>query len=128
MKPDPDRLLEILFESWSEKSSTKYTPQNPAKGQCGVTALVVNDLLGGEILKAPLPEGWHFYNQIDGKRFDFTASQFHEAVEYQDVPSNRAEALADTNKQQYQYLKQKVWQRLSEQENRAGRAGQWETV
>jgi hypothetical protein len=41
-----ERLLEILFEVWSEKSSTKFSPDNPALGQCGVTALVVNDLLG----------------------------------------------------------------------------------
>jgi hypothetical protein len=69
-----ERLLEILFKAWSEKSSTKYSPDNPALGQCGVTALVVNDLLGGEILKTPLSEGWHFYNRINGQVYDFTAS------------------------------------------------------
>ncbi|WP_434095354.1 YunG family protein [Streptomyces flaveolus] len=25
-----------------------WSPENPARGQCGVTALVVNDLLGGD--------------------------------------------------------------------------------
>jgi hypothetical protein len=115
MKPAPDHLLEILFECWSEQSSTKYTPENPARGQCGVTALVVNDLLGGEILKTPLPEGWHFYNRIDGKRFDFTASQFSNPIIYTDIPSNREEAFADTNAEQYRYLKEAVISRIAGQ-------------
>lgn len=50
-------FLKILFEAWSEKSSKKYSPANPALGQCGVTALVVNDFLEGEILKTPLSDG-----------------------------------------------------------------------
>src|ERR1022692_1406729 len=27
----------------------RWTPDNPARGQCGVTAMVVNDLMGGEL-------------------------------------------------------------------------------
>lgn len=107
-------LLEILFEVWSHKSSTKYTPDNPARGQCGVTALVVQDLLGGEILKTPLPEGWHYYNRIGGEAIDFTASQFPEPIKYQHIPSNREEAFSDTNEQQYRYLKQAVEKKLQE--------------
>jgi hypothetical protein len=44
-------LSNVLFKVWSIESSSKWTPQNPAKEQCGVTALVVNDIFGGEILK-----------------------------------------------------------------------------
>ncbi|PZN12624.1 MAG: hypothetical protein DIU69_02970 [Bacillota bacterium] len=55
MKPAPDQLLEIFRQCWSKDTSSKYTPENPARGQCGVTALVANDLLGGEILKTPVP-------------------------------------------------------------------------
>ncbi|SEM80443.1 YunG family protein [Lihuaxuella thermophila] len=107
-----ETLLKILFEVWSEKSSTKYSPDNPARGQCGVTALVVNDLLGGEILKTPLSEGWHFYKRINGQVYDFTSSQFSGEIEYQDIPSTRDEAFADTNEQQYTYLSQAVWNRI----------------
>jgi hypothetical protein len=73
-----------------------------------VTALVVNDLFNGDILKTPTPGGWHFYNQINGKRYDLTESQFAEPIHYMDVPSNRKEAFQDTNKKQYNYLKQSV--------------------
>lgn len=39
-----DIILNILFKCWSINSSSKWTQDNPANGQCGVTALVVNDL------------------------------------------------------------------------------------
>ncbi|MFC4544839.1 hypothetical protein ACFO25_00530 [Paenactinomyces guangxiensis] len=107
-----EKLLRILCHVWSEKSSTKYSPENPARGQCGVTALVVNDLFGGEILKTPLPEGWHFYNRIHGQVYDFTASQFKEEIKYEDILSSRDEAFADTNEQQYHYLKHSIISRV----------------
>ncbi|MGN7398584.1 YunG family protein [Cytobacillus praedii] len=103
-----DKLLHFLFQSWSIQSSSKWTEDNPAKGQCGVTALVVNDIFGGEILKTKLSGGWHFYNSIDGKRYDFTKSQFREEINYKDSRSNRDEAFLDTNQKQYTYLKQRV--------------------
>lgn len=50
-------ITDALFQSWSLRSSSKWTKDNPAMGQCGVTALVVNDLIGGEIMKTKLPGG-----------------------------------------------------------------------
>lgn len=112
---DIERLKEILFKVWSLKSSTKWTKENPARGQCGVTAIVVNDLLGGEILKTETPDGWHFYNRINGKRYDFTESQFQEPPNYLDIPSSRDEAILDTNMEQYKYLKESVYKLWNEE-------------
>ena len=103
-----EQMVKALSKSWSLESSSKWSKENPAMGQCGVSTLVVNDILGGEIRKTKLPEGWHFYNIINGKRYDFTVSQFKEDIVYMDIPSNRAEAYMDTNEKQYKYLKQKV--------------------
>lgn len=103
-----ERISKALSKSWSAESSTKWSKDNPSAGQCGVTALVVYDLLGGEIKKTKLPDGWHFYNFIKNKRYDFTVSQFRERILYMDITSNRDEAYADTNEGQYTYLKQKV--------------------
>lgn len=75
--------------------------RNPARGHCGVTTLIVNDILGGEIYKTRLDEGWHFYNILNGERKDF-----------QDVRSNREEAFQDTNDIQYSYLKSQVDENL----------------
>ncbi|QHZ46891.1 YunG family protein [Bacillus sp. NSP9.1] len=108
-----EQILKALSESWSLDSSSKWSKDNPAKGQCGVTTLVVNDILGGEIMKTKQPDGWHFYNVINRERYDFTASQFKEDILYMDIPSNRNEAYSDTNEKQYRYLKQSVMNQLS---------------
>ncbi|MGE7675727.1 YunG family protein [Lysinibacillus sp. NPDC094403] len=105
-------LLRALKKSWSIQSSSKWSIDTPAKGQCGVTALVVNDILGGKIYKTWLDEGWHFYNNLDGDRKDFTQEQFPYNLEYQDVRSNREEAFQDTNDIQYSYLKLQVYEYL----------------
>lgn len=102
------KLQEAFLKSWSINSSSKWTNANPAKGQCGVTTLVVNDLLGGQIRKTLLDDGWHFYNEINGVSYDFTASQFKEDINYMDIPSNREEAFLDTNLKQYDFLMRSV--------------------
>ncbi|SEA01342.1 YunG family protein [Bacillus nitratireducens] len=106
------RIYEALIKSWSIETSSKWTSENPAKGQCGVTALVVQDLYGGEIKKTKVGEVWHFYNLIDGKVFDFTETRFNEKLNYMDEKSNREEAFADTNEKQYSILKEKTTKEL----------------
>lgn len=108
-----EMLIEILYNSWSIRTSSKWTNKNPAKGQCGVTSLVVNDLYGGDILKTQIPEGWHFYNRIDGQRYDLTEMQFIEKPQYQDIKSSREEAFKDTNEVQYMHLKSIVYKLLN---------------
>jgi hypothetical protein len=101
-------LEERLREAWSNQTSTKWTEQNPARGQCSVTALAVQRLCGGEILKTDTPDGLHFYNRVDGVRRDLTASQFDGPIVYQDLPSGADEAMADTNPAQLDALVSKL--------------------
>lgn len=106
-------LSKVLFKAWSIKTSSKWIKQNPAKGQCGVTALVVNDLLEGQIFKTKVDGSWHYYNCIHGKRHDFTHSQFETSIQYDDLLSSRSEAFLDTNETQYRTLKDSVLKNLS---------------
>src|SRR6476469_6500553 len=92
MKFDPAKVQSALRQSWSAASSDQWTRQNPAAGQCNVTALLVHELFGGELLKTPLPAGDHFYNRIEGRRYDFTASQFDQPIAYVDLLTDRADA------------------------------------
>ncbi len=111
-----DRFSEFsaaLFRSWSLQSSSLWTAENPAAGHCGVTALVANDLFGGEICKTRYGNIWHFYNIIDGHRRDFTKSQFVTSLDYADVASDREEAFGDTNAEQYDHLKKAVHAEMS---------------
>ncbi|WP_369903256.1 hypothetical protein [Bacillus manliponensis] len=102
-------IQEALFHCWSKQSSTKYTLANRASGQCGVTALVVQDLFGGHIVKTKVDGMWHYYNQLHGEYYDFTSSQFQSPIIYEHVPSNRKEAFTDTNASQYNALKTAVF-------------------
>lgn len=69
-----------LVSAWSAETSSNWSIANPAKGQCSVTALIAQDVFGGEILKTHTPGGTHFYNLIDGVRWDFTVSQFDRPI------------------------------------------------
>lgn len=57
-----------------------------------MTALLVHALFGCELLKTPFSRGDHFYNRIDGIRFDFTESQFADPITYIDLPTTRDDA------------------------------------
>ena len=101
---DTTAFLAQLRAAWSRATSSKWTPDNPACGQCSVTALVFHERFGGEILKTYVEGSEHFYNRVDGRRIDLTASQFDVLPLYMDLPSSRAEALADTTPEQYARL------------------------
>jgi hypothetical protein len=101
----PDVFAEALKYAWSSNSSTSWTTANPAKGQCSVTSLVAQDIFGGDIVTTRTKGGTHFYNVIDGRRYDFTISQFDDQIAFDDTPSGRAEAFADTSEQQYEALR-----------------------
>lgn len=105
---DVNRLHEALVNSWSKHTSSLWTLENPARGQCSVTACVVQQLYGGDILKTPAPDGWHFYNHLSEVRCDFTASQFATPIEYQDIPSSFEQALSDTTVEQCNHLRQRI--------------------
>jgi hypothetical protein len=92
MRFDPEQVARALRKSWSLASARQWTAENPAAGQCNVTALLIYDLFGGELLKTPLPEGDHFYNRIGGCRYDFTDSQFSQPITHSDLVATRADA------------------------------------
>lgn len=99
-----ESLLAVLRECWSRETSSVWSLENPARGQCSVTSLVIQDRFGGEILKTRVGEQWHFYNLVGGVRRDFTADRFPAPVTYDDLSASREEALADTSAQQYASL------------------------
>ena len=97
-----------LAGAWSAETAQTWREDDPARGQCSVTALVAQDLFGGTILKTRIGPAWHFYNRFDGARHDFTASQFAAPIAYEDIEATRAEAFADTSPAQYEALRQSL--------------------
>lgn len=104
----PEALFEALRDAWSAETASGWSEQNPAKGQCSVTSLLVHDLFGGEILKTATRGGTHFFNLIDGVRWDLTISQFDHPIPFRDVAASRDEAMADTSPRQYAALRQRI--------------------
>ena len=80
------KLEAVLDKVWSAETSTdgdKWSKDNPAWGQCAVTACLVNDILGGHVVNtiavsADGSEDWsHYYNVMDdGTGIDLTRKQF----------------------------------------------------
>jgi hypothetical protein len=67
------------------------TSADPARGQCGVSALVVHDLLGGELLLAEVlshdgsRQGVHWWNRLPaGEEVDLTREQFRSGERVQE--------------------------------------------
>ncbi len=69
-----------LEQTWSADTSTDpegWSPACPAKGQCGVTALLVQDRFGGVILRSLVCGHSHFWNRLDdGTEVDLARDQF----------------------------------------------------
>jgi hypothetical protein len=101
---DEMRVLTCLTEAWSAESSSLWSPHNPAAGQCGVTAALVHDRFGGRILKTRIGSRFHYYNEIAGRRIDFTESQFDEPPDPEDQPTLREEAATDGTPAQFAAL------------------------
>jgi hypothetical protein len=59
-----------------------WSPDNPAWGHCDITALIINDLLGGDFLLGEVhldgeQHGYHSWNRLStGLEIDMTREQF----------------------------------------------------
>ncbi|GAA4857741.1 hypothetical protein GCM10023222_05570 [Saccharopolyspora cebuensis] len=87
---------------------------NPARGQCGTTALVLNDLLGGDLVRGDVHRDgewadYHWWNRLgDGVELDLTREQFasHELVgPGEPVPRPTGHTRLDT---EYGILRERV--------------------
>lgn len=91
-----------------------WTPDNPARDQCGVTALVVHDLLGGELIRGEVHvDGervdYHWWNRLGmGIEVDLTREQFgpDETVVGGDVIERPAEIVR--LRAEYELLRSRV--------------------
>ena len=98
---DAEAVRHRVRRAWSARSSGRWREDAPALCQCSVTALLLHDRYGAEILSTPTPWGRHFYNRIARGRLALTAEQFaalgSAPPAYRDRPASREEAMADTS-------------------------------
>ena len=78
-----EQILPKICSVDTHQSRKGWNPSNPFQGHCAVVSLLVQDILGGDILWASLEgtqwSGNHYWNLLpDGEEIDFTKSQFGE--------------------------------------------------
>ena len=119
----PRDYYNLLSEIWCAETCAPrmrpdWTPENRTLGQCSITAFLLQDLYGGKVFGVPLGDGnYHCFNAVDGCVFDLTSEQFGEkALDYSAcVEQSREVHYAKEEKQQrYQYLREKLFQRLAD--------------
>ena len=121
------QLEEAIRGSWSLDTSDdghEWSPENPSRGQCDITSLVVHDLVGGELLGADVYRGGeriegHMWNRLpSGIEIDLTRDQFKrgEVIGEPDVRPRPAEFSPDHPRyhryEQYLVLSERVRARL----------------
>lgn len=103
-------VQKALKKSWKLDFTPKLKPKHPISNLDSVTSLVIYDIFGGEILKTPKKNGWHFYNRIDGKRVDFIKSDMIESSKricFKDILSNPEEVCNYFDTEDYSTLRRK---------------------
>jgi hypothetical protein len=87
-----------------------WTPANPAHGQCAVTSLVVQDVLGGEIIAGRMAGEDHYWNLVGREAIDLTARQFPADAERVRTRAVRRATLLENvdTRRRYQLLSQRA--------------------
>ncbi|SRR6266487_2084037 len=91
---DMQPFIEALRQSWIAETSyvpAEWSHENPARGQCAVSSLVLQDHLGGDIRRSKTTfqgkRESHFYNVLEnGEVFDATREQYPDNVGLEEAP------------------------------------------
>ncbi|HEX9067014.1 MAG TPA: hypothetical protein VF843_18025 [Streptosporangiaceae bacterium] len=71
-------LTSAIRECWTAATSaySSWSPARPSLGQCAVSALVIQDYLGGDLIRAENAGHSHYWNVVGGEVIDITRDQF----------------------------------------------------
>lgn len=84
-------IVAAVRASWSAATTTSWDEASPASGHCAVTALIVQDFLGGDLLRGSVDGVSHYWNLLPEGEIDLTREQFPR-FELDDVPTIRDRA------------------------------------
>ena len=109
-------LRQLLIKSWNSETCfpglrDKWSEENPSLGQCAITALIVNDIFGGKIMRCMASSGSHYYNIIDDNIVDLTVEQFLGEIPHYEKGEERTREYILSNedtKKRYILLNKKI--------------------
>jgi hypothetical protein len=112
------RLSTVLSQSWSLETSydpAGWSKHNCAWGQCAVSALIAQDLLGGDLLVGRVNGIEHYWNELpDGRQLDLTKQQFGQIASLEQpsrVTREYVLSFPDTRRR-YERLRREVLERM----------------
>ena len=97
-----EQFIAAIEKSWGKdtayrKDAPFWSLENPARGQCAITALIVNDYYGGQIYSGVSDTGiYHYWNVIDGNKVDLTEKQFETKLVFNNTKEWERGALLAT--------------------------------
>lgn len=93
---------DTCYPAWSDR----WNSDMRCLGQGAVAALVLNDFLGGKIMRCESEYGSHYYNLINNKIVDLTVSQFNSLPDYENGEERTREYLLsnEDTKKRYKLL------------------------
>lgn len=99
---------------WDQKTSTAgdaWSPYRPEKGQCAVTALLVQDSYGGTLNRALVNGESHYWNTLpDGTEVDLTRAQFDQPITIEEPQKRERDYLfsSEATVKRYNELKERL--------------------
>ncbi len=119
----PRDYYDLLAGIWSADTCAprmrhEWSPANITRGQCSITAFLIQDLYGGKVLGVPLKDGnYHCFNVVGNCVFDLTSEQFGDVkLDYTDCPEQSREVhfAKEEKRQRYELLKEKLRESIAE--------------
>jgi hypothetical protein len=118
-------LESALAAAWSRETSSDpsgWTEHNPAWGQCAVTALLVQDYLGGTLRRGEVGSISHYWNVLpSGEELDLTRHQFRDGAVIENIAPRAREYVLSHPDSARRYWE--LAQTLRRQLKAASRAG-----
>lgn len=107
-----DHFFAGIRSSWSDQTSQgEFNAQRPSTGQCAVTALVLQDYLGGELTRTLVEGESHYWLRTPtGEDIDLTADQFDVPVPHETGELRTREYVLsnESTQRRYAILSQEV--------------------
>lgn len=107
----PDEVIAAIEWAWCPLTAGWDWGDNVSKGQCAVTALLIQDLFGGKLIRGECGKVSHYWNELpDGTEVDLTRRQFGDRADqvqflnYADRETTQCSERYHTN-ERYQLLK-----------------------
>lgn len=105
-----DELERIIKISWTKETcyptnQNDWNKDNPSLGQCEISTLIVNDFMGGKIMRCMCGNSIHYYNIINNNIVDLTRDQYeYLSPEYSNGQERTREYILSNEDTKRRYL------------------------